>query len=932
MDAVLAAQLAAATIDPNIAAQLNADSKSLFDTVDDLRELGIRNFVDLPQIIVVGDQSSGKSSVLEAISRVRFPVDGNIGTRFATELVLRRAPGSETTSNVSIQFADQGHVARPPFKRTTFDKERLPDLIREATEAMGIRNGPRAKQFSKDILRIEVTGPGVPPITLVDLPGIFHSATADQDGEGREIVNQLIDSYMTQSKSIILAVVAADQQLAAQAVLAKAVAHDPKRERTIGVITKPDMAGRQNGRKYLDLAKGREAMHRLALGWYVLRNRSEEERASAAAARDAAEEAFFRSGDWSTIGPSNRGVESLRRRLSKVLLDHIRNSLPEVIVNIGRSLGDRKRELGQLGPSRLMFVEQRAYLCAIASKFHRLATDAVEGRYRDEFFGELNEREMRARKLRAVLGNMHLAFEVVMETKGARYKIHAVEGGNDGHNKDSLSHHPEHVQELVDGYDADHPEPKSVAKLSTDLEAAFNWGNGFSGDVNPDLVFLLLKKQTTPWEAIAQHHLGSVLRVTKRFVEQLFIYIIRQDEATLGALLTTYVDDFFDEKKAELDRKLAELLRPYVNGYALPREREARLRMRLATFERDKRQLETRLRRNYGDWFGEASDSGHFRVTIDQVVGAVCDQDRRERRTSEIEVVINKVTVQYEMFRETFIENVINLAVESCLVHHIPGILTTGKVDQMNITQLTELVSESEDIRVRRTNLEAEVIVLEEGLRMCERHRPKSLAKTGSNSTTASNNPSPDDDPAPSPAARNNPSPQPRSGATQATPTPAAQPTVPIPSDPITPSRASTTSRANNQTDASPTPAQRSLALPPTTSSTTSNNITATSPRPASASAFSAFVPPVQATPPDIVHFGPGATLGSGWGSGLFSTSSGPLFMGSPPAPQTTAGGNLFSLSREPSPSTVGGGAFGTPAGSSSSSSSGVGSGAFGGA
>ena len=651
MDSAQTAQVAAA-IDPDIAAQLNsADSNSLLDTIDALRELGVSNFVDLPQIIVVGDQSSGKSSVLEAISRVRFPVDGDICTRFATELVLRRAPGSEIASNVSIQFADEGDAARPPFKKTTFDKEKLADLIKEAKEVMGIRNGG-AKQFSKDILRIEVTGPEVPPVTLVDLPGIFHSATADQDGKGREIVNQLIDSYMSQSKSIILAVVAADQQLAAQAVLDKAVEHDPKRERTIGVITKPDMAGQQNGKKYLDLAKGRETMHKLALGWYVLRNRSEEERSSEAAERDAAEEAFFRSSGWSSISPTNRGVESLRKRLSKVLLEHIRNSLPELIDNIDLNLWDRKRELGKLCKSRSTAEELRSYLLGIADDFQRLTNDAIEGRYGNEFFGDLDQEERRLRKLRAVLRNMHWAFEIVMETKGARYAIQSGDDeewedndgeGSDFDDKDII---PTYLWELVDGYDAEQPEPKSVAKLSTELEAAFNRGKEFPGDVNPELVFLLFKKQATPWKAISQQHLDHVLGVTKAFVEQLFIHIVGPDDVTLSAILGIHVDRFFDEKKDELETKLKELLHPYISGYGLPLEREARTRLQKTTFERLGRQLAARLEQSHPDLFGDSSRGG---LTRDQIVSAVCEPEKPDRNTSGIEKVIDRMTVHYKV-------------------------------------------------------------------------------------------------------------------------------------------------------------------------------------------------------------------------------------------------------------------------------------------
>ncbi|KAF1346312.1 hypothetical protein EJ07DRAFT_144993 [Lizonia empirigonia] len=68
------------------------DTRDLLDVVDNLRSHGINRYIDLPEIIVCGEQSSGKSSVLEAVSGVRFPSNDNLCTRFATELILRRGP------------------------------------------------------------------------------------------------------------------------------------------------------------------------------------------------------------------------------------------------------------------------------------------------------------------------------------------------------------------------------------------------------------------------------------------------------------------------------------------------------------------------------------------------------------------------------------------------------------------------------------------------------------------------------------------------------------------------------------------------------------------------------------------------------------------------------------------------------------------------
>jgi Flp pilus assembly CpaF family ATPase len=73
--------------DANIAV---GDHRDLLDIIDSLRSQGVSHYVDLPEIIVCGDQSAGKSSVLEAISGMQFPTKDGVCTRFATELVLRR--------------------------------------------------------------------------------------------------------------------------------------------------------------------------------------------------------------------------------------------------------------------------------------------------------------------------------------------------------------------------------------------------------------------------------------------------------------------------------------------------------------------------------------------------------------------------------------------------------------------------------------------------------------------------------------------------------------------------------------------------------------------------------------------------------------------------------------------------------------------------
>ena len=81
---------------------------------------------------------------------------------------------------------------------------------------MGIGSG---QTFASDVLRIEITGPSQPHLTLVDLPGLFFSRSKDQTDEDKDAVFSLVASYISRPRSIILAVVTAKNDLNNQVVL-----------------------------------------------------------------------------------------------------------------------------------------------------------------------------------------------------------------------------------------------------------------------------------------------------------------------------------------------------------------------------------------------------------------------------------------------------------------------------------------------------------------------------------------------------------------------------------------------------------------------------------------------------------------------------------------------------------------------------------------
>ena len=77
----------------------SVEQRNVLNIIDQLRKCGLESTLSLPQLVVCGDQSAGKSSVLEALTEVPFPRNDNLCTRFATEIILRRATSDAITTN-----------------------------------------------------------------------------------------------------------------------------------------------------------------------------------------------------------------------------------------------------------------------------------------------------------------------------------------------------------------------------------------------------------------------------------------------------------------------------------------------------------------------------------------------------------------------------------------------------------------------------------------------------------------------------------------------------------------------------------------------------------------------------------------------------------------------------------------------------------------
>ncbi|KAG5991712.1 hypothetical protein E4U43_003954, partial [Claviceps pusilla] len=558
----------------------SSEHKNLLDSIDKLRAQGISRHVALPEIVVTGDQSAGKSSVLEAISGISFPTKDNLCTRFATELSLRRSPCTGVKVSIipgkTCTAAQKKKLQKFAPKLEEGSKIDIGNVIELAKDAMGI--APKLKTFSDDILRIEVSGPQQPHLTMVDLPGLFQAGNSAQSDEDSETVADMVLRYMKQPRSIILAVVSAKSDFALQKVTRLARDFDPQGARTLGLITKPDTLddGSESQLAYVNLAQNEDV--RLRLGWHVLKNRDYKMVMANATSqeRDEAETAFFSRGIWSQLDPATVGVAALRARLSDVLKKQIIAELPSLIKDVEDGMKKCKTKLQKLGSARETLADQKQYLFHISQKYAELMKGAIDGNYSDAFFGSSRSDEGFKRRLRARVQTLLTDFKNEMHEDGCSKRLIDL-GDEVDENEVSLS---------------DNEVFRSAFVEETSLRIDRNRGCELPGTFNPLIVGELFSEQCQPWEAISKSLASELMEAVQTTSHAMLHYVAVEETADkLDSLVSAWIHEIGEGMKASF----AQLLRPHQDLHPITYNHALTENVHKAQAERRKRQAAAKI-------------------------------------------------------------------------------------------------------------------------------------------------------------------------------------------------------------------------------------------------------------------------------------------------------------------------------------------------
>ncbi|CAB1428109.1 unnamed protein product [Pleuronectes platessa] len=308
------------------------------DLIDSLRSLGVEKDLALPAIAVIGDQSSGKSSVLEALSGVSLPRGKGIVTRCPLELKMKRKRSGDVW---------YGKISYRDYEEEIDDPADVEKMIREAQDKIaGVGVG-----ISDDLISLEIASPDVPDLTLIDLPGITRVAVLGQPENIEHQIKSLIRKFITKQETISLVVVPCIVDIATTEALKMAQEVDPDGERTLGILTKPDQVDKGSEESVIDIVHN-EVIH-LKKGYMIVRCRGQQEITDKVSLTEALEREktfFTEHAHFHTLYDEGKAtVPKLAEELTIQLVKHIERSLPRLEEQIEEKLAQTQVELERYG-------------------------------------------------------------------------------------------------------------------------------------------------------------------------------------------------------------------------------------------------------------------------------------------------------------------------------------------------------------------------------------------------------------------------------------------------------------------------------------------------------------------------------------------------------------------------------------------------------
>ncbi|PON25743.1 dynamin family protein [Trichoderma gamsii] len=714
------------TVSQNAVSVLNP---VLLEKIDKLRDWNVGHHVPLPQLVVVGDQSSGKSSLLESLSGIPFPKDQNLCTRYATQITSKR----ESEDGVQISITPGPHASdehkdqlkgfhRHLSSGSEFRKQ-FTDILKKANEKMGLRTDLATDigaVFSEDVLKIEISGPREDYLTIIDVPGIFRNVVQGTTKDDMTLVRGMVERYIKDDRTIILAVLPSNVDIATQEILTLAEDYDKIGERTLGVLTKPDLVLEPSAQAAVrNLVLGNKRP--LSLGYFLVRNRGADGGVEELSELDRE----FQKQQWVDLPRDRVGIAALKDQLKSLLVDITKREFPKLIKDINEQSKECKKELDSLGPPRQHEREQRIFLSQIAGNFQKRVREALDAHYnadpvfkQDEFrliTHVVNITDVFSADFRETAHSRHFEDLRLLKPNVTDEKV---DGSPPDCNckENSAGLMIDHLRVLLEKAKVDDIAPGEYSELGDiiiPLEEISKPGDNFTtwmndvylqsrgldlGTFEPHLLSMAFTEQSRKWGDMTKTYMRRIIIALHRFIAAALRSVCLEDQAR-SHLWSAILEELLKRYKvamaqASLLIEVEQRKQPYTLNPQFNQAWSKATGYRITELLRPTAKKESK---QYG--------VVQYMVNLDDIAKAAEGKRNVEKVQEDIHDILQ---AYYSLATERFIDNVFHLAVDHCLLHGPDSPLQVFNQDwviSLEPEQLERIVGETKSAKGRRSAL-----------------------------------------------------------------------------------------------------------------------------------------------------------------------------------------------------------------------------------
>jgi hypothetical protein len=449
------------------------------------------------------------------------------------------------------------------------DFSNLPAVVDDAGKAI-FTQATQRHEFAEDVLKIEICGKDQQPLEILDLPGLINNDL--RGGKDVAAVEGIVKNHISKRRSIVLVVVGADKDLRGHSILQLIKQIPDCRDRTFGIITKPDVPRVQNLDTYLNLASNKVPGYEFEWGWHVLRNSTDVELSAQETSqrRDEKEKDFFYTSAWKQIVRQKPydsvdqvvGIEALRKRVRELLFQLNQKELPNVRRDILKHLAAHESRLKELGGERDP-AQMKQRLVNGCGRLAHMAQDYSRGVY-DSIVGDSHDEDLQLRsRIRDLSDEFTWAIHNYGHTFAPDHFPLTMEGDIDtptnqvGIQRGGAKGKQRQCPDLFDP-----PKQISQQRFYADGLEFLSKSRGIELNTyfDPQRISPLFQRQSSKWAAISEHYLREFYDKCEVFLEHALRLEFKTEEDVPSRLWERFLSTNVESRKAAAQEELEKLL------------------------------------------------------------------------------------------------------------------------------------------------------------------------------------------------------------------------------------------------------------------------------------------------------------------------------------------------------------------------------------